>query len=367
MAEIRALTSLRGVAAIWVFLFHLDLMRPVLPAALGRLLAIGRGYIAVDLFFALSGFVLAFNYRESFVKRPFRAAWPDFLLRRVARVMPLNAAIVAVLALAVRLAPGRAGDNFAAAQNPGAVIANLLLVQDWGFAPSIDKPAWSVSVETAVYLAFPLLLALAWSRRLWLPVALAGVAALWWVAWTGRGVISRGTLEGDLIRGFAGFTFGLLCFRAFTSRLIPPAAGRFDLAVVVGFWVALLFSPGDLLPVLLCPAVILSLALARGPAAGLLSLKPLHYLGEISYSVYLVHYCVLGGLNLLAIGSSSLYGAAAFALTLAISAATYRWIERPARRQIARLAAEGGRARTGEPSPRSANPRAISAGPGDLQ
>jgi peptidoglycan/LPS O-acetylase OafA/YrhL len=80
----------------------------------------------------------------------------------------------------------------------------------------------------------------------------------------------------------------------------------------------------------------LALALARGPAARLLALRPLHYLGEISYSVYLVHYCVLGGLNLLAIRPAGLYAAAALVLTLATSAATYRWIERPARRFVTR-------------------------------
>jgi peptidoglycan/LPS O-acetylase OafA/YrhL len=336
MAEIRALTSLRGVAAVWVFLFHLELMRPVFPAVLRQVLAIGRGYIAVDLFFALSGFVLALNYRDSFVTQPLRAAYPDFLMRRVARVMPLNAVIVAIIAVAVWLAPGSAGDNFAVARGPGAVIANLLLVQDWGLAPSINKPAWSVSVEMAVYLAFPLLLALAWSRLLWIVAAVAGIGALWWVEWTGQGLISRGTVAGDLIRGFAGFTFGLLCFRAIAGKLVPPTIGRFDLGILAAFWAALLFAPGDLMPVLLCPAVVLSLALARGPAARLFALKPLHYLGEISYSVYLVHYCVLGCLNLLAIRSAGLYAAAALVLTLAISATTYRFIERPARRWIAR-------------------------------
>ena len=58
MKEIRALTSLRGVAAMWVFLFHLDLKRPMFPPGLLTWVPIGRGYIAVDLFFVLSGFVM---------------------------------------------------------------------------------------------------------------------------------------------------------------------------------------------------------------------------------------------------------------------------------------------------------------------
>jgi peptidoglycan/LPS O-acetylase OafA/YrhL len=338
MTEIRALTSLRGVSAIWVFLFHLDLERPLFPSVARHWLAIGRGYVAVDLFFVLSGFVLALTWRGAFVGRPLLATWRDFLLRRVARVMPLNVAIVAALAAFVWLAPARVGQDFVAARDPGAVIANLLLIQDWGFAPSIDKPAWSVSVEMAGYLVFPLLLALAWSRRFWSFPAIVGVAALAWLARNGQGIVSQGLLIGDFIRGFAGFYFGLLCCRAFRGGAVPAIAGRFDPAILAAFWAALVFSPTDLAAVLLCPAVVLALAFERGPVARLLGWGPLHYLGRISYSIYLVHYCVIGGLNLLPITSHGLYGAAALALTLAISAATNRWIERPARDWITRIA-----------------------------
>jgi peptidoglycan/LPS O-acetylase OafA/YrhL len=110
-----------------------------------------------------------------------------------------------------------------------------------------------------------------------------------------------------------------------------------DVTTLVAFSSALLFSPSDLLPILLCPALVLSLAFGRGPISRLLQLGPPHSLGQISYSVYLVHYCVLGGLNLLPIASSPLYAASAVALTLAISTATYHGIERPARRGIAQL------------------------------
>jgi peptidoglycan/LPS O-acetylase OafA/YrhL len=337
MKEIRALTSLRGVAAVWVFLFHLDLARPLFPPVLHQWLAIGRGYIAVDLFFVLSGFVLALTYRGPFLSRPFMSAYPDFLLRRVARVMPLNAAIVGLLAVTAWFGPSSVGDSFAAARNPWTVIANILLIQDWGLAPSIDKPSWSVSVEMAVYLAYPLLLALAWSRRFWIILLLAGMASLYWLVRTELGVVSQGLLIGDFTRGFADFSFGLLCFRAFESGAVPSVVGRFDLVIVSAFWAAVVFSPTDLLPILVCPAVILSLAMERGPVAWLLGLRPLNYLGRISYSIYLVHYCVLCGLSLLPIRASGLYGAAALSLTLAISAVTFRWVERPARRWIARI------------------------------
>jgi peptidoglycan/LPS O-acetylase OafA/YrhL len=334
MKEVRALTSLRGVAAMWVFLFHLDLKRPMFPPGLLTWVPIGRGYIAVDLFFVLSGFVMALTYRDSFVTRPFSVAYPAFLMRRVARIMPLNVVIVIVLTLAVWLG-GRAGDTFVTAQNLWAVIANLFLVQDWGLFRSIDKPAWSVSVEMAVYLAYPALLILAWSRRWWWLGLLAGVVALFWLSLAGQGRVSQGLLIGDFIRGFAGFTFGLLCCRASRNSGLPAAVGMLDLVVVAAFWVALLVFPADLPAILICPFLILALVYQRGPFARLLNLSAVHYVGQISYSIYLVHYVVLGGLNLLSLRSNGVYFVIALALTLGVSAVTYHAIERPARRWIA--------------------------------
>lgn len=334
MKEVRALTSLRGVAAMWVFLFHLDLKRPMFPPWLLAWVPIGRGYIAVDLFFVLSGFVMALTYRDSFLTRRFTAAYPDFLLRRVARIMPLNAVIVIVLTLAVWLG-GRAGDTFVTARNLWAVIANLFLVQDWGLFRSIDKPAWSVSVEMAVYLAYPALLALAWSRRWWWLGLLAGVTALLWLALVGQGSVSKGLLIGDFIRGFAGFTFGLLCCRVFKYGGLPGSVGMLDLAFLAAFWAALVAFPADLPAILVCPFLILALAYERGPFVKLINLGPVHYVGQISYSIYLVHYAVLGGLNLLSIGSNGGYFVMALTLTLGISAMTFHWIERPARRWVA--------------------------------
>jgi peptidoglycan/LPS O-acetylase OafA/YrhL len=335
MKDIRALTALRGVAALWVLLFHLELERSVFPGGLREALAIGRGYVAVDLFFVLSGFVMALTYAESFRTRPFAVAYPDFLLRRVARVIPLNAAVVAVLAAIVWLSPLSPGDSFAAARDPWTVLTNFLLMQDWGLAPSIDKPAWSVSIEMGVYLLYPMLLAVAWSRG-WLLAALAGVAGIAWVSITGHGVASQGLLVGDVVRGLAGFTFGLLCFRAYDGGR-SNALGRLEPAAILLFWALAAWSPSDLWPILACPAVVLCLAAERGPFARLLRLEPLHYLGRISYSVYLVHYPVLGGLNFLHLAGTA-YAALAIGLTLLAASATYRWIELPARRRIARLA-----------------------------
>ena len=85
VSEIRALTGLRGIASLYVVLFHYFQPLP-LVGYLRTLL--GHGYLAVDLFFVLSGFVMALNYGSRFAAG---AHWPEyrlFLCRRFARVYP---------------------------------------------------------------------------------------------------------------------------------------------------------------------------------------------------------------------------------------------------------------------------------------
>src|ERR1051326_8086781 len=158
-AEIRALTGLRGVAALLVALYHIN-PNWIAPTATGRF--VGKGYLWVDLFFVLSGFLLAMNYARLFAGGWSLGAWLDFLLHRVARIYPLYVAMV-LASLAYSLA--LYGGVHAAAAPPPAltlsepardVAANLLMVQSWGVGKSIDGVAWSLSPEGAAYLMFPL-------------------------------------------------------------------------------------------------------------------------------------------------------------------------------------------------------------------
>ena len=93
MKEIRALTSLRGVFAIWVMIHHLQMFAPSPIAALSL---IGhRGYLSVDFFFMLSGFILAATYGQKFSFNI--AAYSRFLIRRWGRLFPLFLFIAAIV------------------------------------------------------------------------------------------------------------------------------------------------------------------------------------------------------------------------------------------------------------------------------
>src|SRR6202008_2647340 len=84
--ELKALTGARGIAAWLVVLFHLRFMMAGIGGATGPL---SYGYLAVDFFFVLSGFVIWLTYGERLREQGI-ACIPEFLKRRVARVWPLH-------------------------------------------------------------------------------------------------------------------------------------------------------------------------------------------------------------------------------------------------------------------------------------
>jgi peptidoglycan/LPS O-acetylase OafA/YrhL len=156
--QLDALTGLRIVAAMWVFLHHFsDVIFGLLPALLFLEPLFDRGGAGVDLFFMLSGFILAYTYLARLGAGVKGTSYVGFIRLRIARVYPVHiATLLSSLVLMV-------GASFAGVQvggtvhTPWALVQNLLLVQAWFNQPySWNGVAWSVSAEWFVYLAFPL-------------------------------------------------------------------------------------------------------------------------------------------------------------------------------------------------------------------
>jgi peptidoglycan/LPS O-acetylase OafA/YrhL len=171
-SEILPLTSLRFAAALWVFVFHVNLHWPLgLPAPLDRIVI--HGPVGMSLFFVLSGFVLAYSYGRGDELPVRRYAW-----HRFARIYPVYT-LAALVTLPFLLPPDRA---VSAAQVAFVIAAHLLMLQAWfpQLMPFWNFGAsWSLSVEAFFYALFPALLALCKTlgRRGWLvflAVAYAG-------------------------------------------------------------------------------------------------------------------------------------------------------------------------------------------------
>ena len=334
--ELLPLTSIRGLAAWWVVLFHLRfLLAPWLPVGTVDLLA--RGNLAVDLFFVLSGFVIYLNYGERVTLD--RASVGDFLFRRLARVYPLN-----LLVLLGFLAYAAAAVAFGAAtvhgQDPGYFLASLLLVQNWGFerATAWNVPAWSISTEFFAYLLFPFLLAwLAPAKRpAWLLVAaIAGLGFSVHAFFRAFGYpFPNAVAETGLFRCVAQFVIGMLVCELYRRRgqgrlAAPLLAGSAALAA------AFVLTGAPVVP-LAWAALVLGLALGR--SGGLLAAAPLVWLGRISYATYLCHYLLLTVFKLLFVEAGRPVPPALLGLylaaVLAASALLYHGFERPAQKAL---------------------------------
>jgi peptidoglycan/LPS O-acetylase OafA/YrhL len=369
--EAKALTGLRGIAALLVAIYHLNPeLSTTTTFAIGNI--VDRGYLWVDLFFVLSGFVLALNYGRCFADGWPVDAWGDFLLRRVARIFPLYFVCTVVgVAIVMFRDAALATELFKPTdQNPlTSGVANLLMVQSWGVGKSIDGTAWSLSAEWAAYLAFPILAGLALFGRgctaALLAMISAAAAVLTAVFTTLDGEIHRGPLDAydgatcePLLRCFAGFLMGLLAYRfvASNQRLAGPSGD-----VACGLTLALLFTClaarlHDLLILPLFPLVIVTVYSNRGRVGRFLGGKYLNALGLVSYSIYLVHPYLVETKHVLvdtlqrflSATASDLSGSTiVYAALFFISAVTYRYIEVPGRRFIIQLsnAFIGGRSR----------------------
>jgi peptidoglycan/LPS O-acetylase OafA/YrhL len=337
-----ALTGLRGLAAWYVVLFH---TRVALDGTLPDWLLAGlsKGYLAVDFFFILSGFVLWHTYGDRLGGTGWRGA-AQFLWRRVARIWPLHGAVLlGFVGLAGVLAwTGRDTAPYPWSQLP----LHILLLQNWGFVDTLawNVPSWSISCEMAAYLTFPVTVML-WRRLS--PRAVAGAVAallvLIWATFAGHGTPSLGHDVEHLGLARCWLEFALGNGLGMAWRLSPgvhglwPKAGA-SLAAILGAAWAFALPETAFVPACFFAGLILTLALGHGGLARILGGRALHYLGEISYSTYLVHALLFVVFKLAFVHGPVHLGlgqlAAYMALVLASSAALYAWVEKPAQRWL---------------------------------
>lgn len=192
-----ALTGVRALAAVWVVLFHFrgtfESLAPWLTVADPVWRA---GYLGVDLFFALSGFVLAYNYADRMTTWSWWAS-VAFWRNRIARVWPAHVATLHIDLITAwvqgRLGVGPGGHR----RTLSAYLQNLVMVQNWfSDRPSFNGPAWSISSEWFAYLLAPLLfLALARVRRAGPLLAVAAAAYAVMLATFAAFALPNGNLE----------------------------------------------------------------------------------------------------------------------------------------------------------------------------
>jgi peptidoglycan/LPS O-acetylase OafA/YrhL len=348
---------MRGVAALLVAFFHLRygiMGVPLFDYYVFKLRFGGRGYLWVDFFFILSGFVLAYRYRESCEKLNWRV-YRDFVWHRVARIWPLH--LVTLLGALLYLGH-KHGIGFL---TPSAVVANFFLVHGWGyyFSPALNFPSWSLSDEWGAYLVLPLyLFALGRVRSgtahfLLLTTMFGGL--VWYVTAFGHGTLDQLRERGGWERCLFEVAIGVNLFQLhdaiqkqrssangkMTSKLCDGIAAL----IFVSIFIVFTYTEDDLYFVPLAAGLIFFLSVAAGPFSNFLCLRPLVLLGEISFSIYMLHAFVLWFFQdipttfkaRLGFATGALLLAGEVGLVLVISYFSFRLIEQPAHRILMRV------------------------------
>lgn len=327
--RLKGLDGLRGVAACVVaFGFHAQFMFAqgvFTPGAGGPVAQWLRdfGWTAVDLFFVLSGFIFAHVYLTK--ERYARISLRQFVVARIARLYPLHIATLLFCAVA----PAALPDG-----GPGAFIAHLFMVQALvsPAGQTFNGPTWSISIEALCYLLFAASL---WGPRRALRlytvvVLIAGLIGTFWFA-----PEMRVTVGAAISRGLLGFFAGqaLWLNRAWFAKVPTPILAIVALAAIV-------VDPGGLsavIPLTLVAWPALLLLALRVPA---MSARPLLWLGDRSYAIYLLHMPLV---DLVHYYSGGLDGSVASiisahlglaAITLLLADFTWRRFELPMRRRV---------------------------------
>lgn len=383
---IRQLTGIRFVAAFWVLLYHLqdplDRIGVMDIPVLSEVIRVGR--LGVDLFFALSGFIITHTYLTRMGSRLAVASAANFWWLRLARIYPVHFVMLNVAGIAVIAQAWITGvEKERPWLNAWDYVRNLLLIQEWGPHPDRgwNVVAWSLSMEWLAYLIFPLLVLLLYALHRRVPTWLLVVA--WCLAispllWRGSLTIDPyyTDLWGSVIRVLAEFTAGAITY-LIVVRFIPvgatdpsPRVERtativsvlMPLAVVggavfLGHWTAaqspITLSDPDAEPLppyfhlWLVPPLIVwigALALSRHGQARWLATDTLILGGVVSYSLYMTHLVWFGvwraGMNAVGIESGPIYAvsvALAIAGAFVIAWLMWRIVEEPCRRWMRRL------------------------------
>ncbi len=352
-ARLNALTGLRSFAAVNIVLFHFSN-----PQWFGWLApVVNAGYASVSFFILLSGFVLGYNYNAR--ARAGELSKFRFYEARFTRLYPIY---LLSLLLSWRMIPLEWGYHTHAMFWTGIVLAPLLM-QGWipEIATFLNTPAWTMSAESFFYLLFP------WMARWKKPesiqphlVKMAGV----WVLGMLPGALyaifnpdglthvdrwSYGTwlqaLKYTPLPHMASFVFGVMLAEL---DEIVPRLGRLRLILGIGgfagTFTSLVLAPaipyailhdGLLMPLFGC--IVLGLA-GVNPLSRALGVRPLVFVGEASYCLYLLHFNLWNMIHdshvLNRVGLAQYDPWISYALLIGLALLALHLVEKPAQRVL---------------------------------
>ncbi|MEJ2888069.1 acyltransferase family protein [Actinomycetospora aeridis] len=307
---IRSLVGIRGYLSVVVVAVHLAPFAIALaPVTAPFFLPIWHhAYVALDLFFVLSGFVVTAGYRKVFARWPGWGVFGKFLWARLSRFYPVHLAVLAALVGAV-LGARLVGREIPHGGDLGIdLLRQITLTSGWGGADSLtwNGPVWSLSAEWFCYLLLPLLQPVVLLlRSRW--ACLAGylvACAIPLVSYTIIGFDDGTITYGMPLPRALGFFLAGACLQQLVhvDRRVPELVGRVTGPLaVLGFGLIVLTSNVGLSTMYALPVVglvVLALGEERGWLDRMLSTRFSMVFGEISVAIFLTHVPWLLGASL---------------------------------------------------------------------
>lgn len=308
------LDALRGIGALCVLVFHYSTrFHELFPQAAHVPFSFPGGNYRVLLFFAISGFAIFFTLDRI-------GSVADFMVNRFARLYPAY-----LTAMLLTLAIEYLGKASQLLIGPGAILANMTMLQGFAFLPEVDGAYWTLTVEIAFYFCMIGL----WK---WIGIKLLEPFLLAWLAL--RAVygfwpdMPERIVMLFVLRYVPFFIIGILAYRVWAGQRrwrqqAPYAALALLSVAAMESWDVTLVA---------CVLIATFAALIAGRLR-LIALRPLLWMGGISYSFYLIHQHVgfVVMLKMAQAGYSPWIGfAAAFMVALGLGTAINRLVERPA-------------------------------------
>jgi peptidoglycan/LPS O-acetylase OafA/YrhL len=299
--NIITLTPLRGIAALMVAILHFNgvIANFVNPQ---DSMIVEKCYLMVDLFFIMSGFIMLHVYGANFAKSIQKKEFLKFIGARFARVYPLH---FVTLLLWVGFSYGLHQDK-SPIYNPVAIPTHLFLLHSFGIHKIFtwNVPSWSISAEWWAYMIFPLLVLFLTKFKKSGVIILSIISIFLYFSilyFLPRVDPFVPTLpvphnldvsyDYGYIRGIAGFIAGMITYIGFQQKSELKYFNNDFVSILFILVTILLFHFGvnDLFIILCFILLILTIASNKKRIYKLFQFKPLQYLGDISYSIYLTH------------------------------------------------------------------------------
>lgn len=344
--DLKNIDFLRIIASLGVVIYHYAEYLDLRYFPMATLSNLTPFRLWVDLFFVISGFVIAYVYADA-VGSNFK--YGRFLQRRVARLFPLHVVTLlfyVILGLTTLYGiKANSTDKF----DWSCLIPNLLLLHATGIcrAVSFNSPSWSISAEMGMYIVFPVIAYIARPYRgCVLAVAAFVCIALLelWSIFPGQQYWLFRASQGGLLRALPSFAFGIVLFKnRDLLHKIPRSPQAYILFLCL--FIGLCFSKVPYLILLSIVYIVVALCIACDVQNCVPALfRRYSDAGKLTYSIYLLHLPVAsvmmtGGKRLLHLHGQflNLWVMVTFITMISTSWISYHYFEMPTRRWISRL------------------------------